>query len=198
MEGDSLRVCTSGRIRKDTGTRPWCDGAFGSNFQTHLVEGHGEGAGDGETLPVLELALDGGEVADGEVLGLPRLVLPAGISAARGVAGGGGRRLREAATRTRGQQQEEEEAEAAPPLPLASVLAGVAVLRFLATGRPAAARPWRAGAHGRRRHRSAPPSSPHLKQGIIVLTFPFCLCVCVFFFFFLFFRGLIGLAGNKF
>lgn len=75
---------------------------------THLVEGHGYGSGDGETLAVLELALDGGEVADGEVLRLPRYV-----NRARGDIGGarcrGHRRLGETPARARGREQQEKQ-----------------------------------------------------------------------------------------
>lgn len=38
----------------------------------YLVESHGQCAGDGETLTILEAALDGGEVADGQVQLLAR------------------------------------------------------------------------------------------------------------------------------
>lgn len=147
---------------------------------THLVEGHGEGSGDGESLSVLELALDRGEVANGEILGLPRQVymrlLLAGILSCCCCEGtGGGRRLREAAARARGQQQQQEYADGAAAVALLAIVGTpvitadglglpMSLMGLLATGRPAAARARRAGAHGRRRHRSAPPSSPHLQQ----------------------------------
>lgn len=35
------------------------------NCESYVVEGHGQGAGNGETLTVLEATLDGREVADG-------------------------------------------------------------------------------------------------------------------------------------
>lgn len=34
---------------------------------SYLVESHGQSAGDGETLTILEAALDSGEIADGQV-----------------------------------------------------------------------------------------------------------------------------------
>lgn len=45
------------------------------NTKSYLVESHGQSAGDGETLTILEAALDGREVADGQVQRLGRCII---------------------------------------------------------------------------------------------------------------------------